>query len=205
MTGTNEERIIQFVERELTPNEERALMDECAESDDMRSLLKQHVTLSKRIATSLSSVAIPIGVTDRVAEAVNEMRGGSPVPRGLSKTAAFSGTGAALVLIAGIMYFALRPSVQSKALPPAAEIVSQLPPLPVISQQAVVATTAVSFETGPEKTTIATHRLHNRGIHEPITAPKLAEKSTQNEPAAPKIQKKQPHYVPLGSGDIPKQ
>src|SRR5579883_818703 len=136
MMGSNEEQIIRFIEKELSPEEERALLDECSSSDEMRSLLKQHVLLSKRLSSTLSAVAIPIAASEKLNERLVEMRGtttAGTARRGITFSAM---AGALLLLISGITFYVSQNTVQQpqSGIAPLS-IVAELPPVPAITQQ----------------------------------------------------------------------
>jgi anti-sigma factor RsiW len=105
----NEDRIIQFVERELSPEEERAVLDECAGSDEMRGLLKQHVSLSRNVAAALASVTVPAAAEQHLSQRIATMRPAQPAgmaSRGMrigGITAVIAGV--ATVAFMAMMYF----------------------------------------------------------------------------------------------------
>ena len=132
----SEERIIQFIEHELTPEEERGVLDECAGSDEMRGLLKQHVSLSRNMAAALSAIAVPATAEERLSQNIAGMRpGAAPAvpkvfPRGVMLSAI---SGLAIVAVSTVAYLTMRISTVAPTVisaPPVPQTVSA-PPAPV--------------------------------------------------------------------------
>ncbi|HET7152297.1 MAG TPA: hypothetical protein VFJ29_00905 [Candidatus Kapabacteria bacterium] len=175
MMGPNEERVVRFIEKEMTPAEERALLDECSSSDEMRSLLKQHVLLSKRLSSTLAAVAVPIAATEKLNERLAEMRGNTTTGarsgrRGFALSAM---VGAALLFVGGVTYYVSQNSVQvpeNKGGAPSS-IVAQLPPVPSITQQDNVSSASVTVDLSTQKSAVTHHRLPFQAMEKKVAAP----------------------------------
>lgn len=135
----NEEQIVRFIDHELAPDQERSLLDECATNDEMRVLLKQHVSLSKHVAASLAGVAVTAATEERLAEKLAAMRATPARP-----AATGAGRGAIVAAVAGltmiafltVAYFTAKPTVPMPAAPSApAATVQQQPPAPTASTE----------------------------------------------------------------------
>lgn len=203
MMGSNEEQVIRFVEKELSPEEERALLDECASSDEMRSLLKQHVMLSKRLSSTLSAVAIPIAATEKLNERLAEMRNTTTVNttrRGVTFSAM---AGALLLLIAGVTFYAsqntAQQSLQSGIAP--SSIVAELPPVPAITQQDNVSSAAVAVDLSSVKPAITHHRMPFGMLEKQVVAPPNVTQNVKND-SVTVVKNKHQRLLPLGEKDI---
>lgn len=160
----NEEQIINFIERELTPEQERALMDECAASDEMRGLLKQHVSLSRNLAATLSAIAIPVAATGGLEATLASMRAPQPsVTRLVTRRAGMIAAAASIAVVGFIVMSSMMPKSQTPAPQPTA---------PVVAPPTVVAQTPTPIPV-QKPAPVQRHFTHRHDASAPVLAEKV--------------------------------
>ncbi len=116
MTDT-EQRIIRYVERDLSDAEQKVLMEECAASGDARGLFAQHIALDKHLAASLAATqptptAIR-GLEERLAKERASVRAPRTLPRGV-----IAGASALTVLLFAALAYVSAPAPVAVPVPP---------------------------------------------------------------------------------------